>query len=179
MPGCASQACFSSLLVRAAAARAVPATAALTFDDREVARAEQREVLSDRRGHRPMNLDAHPVQSRKGAGAYPSDDDGVDPLILERLHRVAGAVRVMLIPVRNRLYGVALRVDDHEDRGGAEMVEHDTVDSDVILDGKSNSHANRLRFQRGDLHDRQVEMPNRVYGGQTPRMPVASGMIPR
>lgn len=139
---------IGSQLVRATAVRAMSGAGAISSDNREIARAEQREVFPDRCSKGPVNLDSHPVQSRKCAGADAADNDGIDLLIIERPHRIASTVRVLPVTVRNRDNGARFRVNDHEDRGGAEMVVDGTFDADVILDRKSDPHADLLLSKR-------------------------------
>ncbi len=72
----------------------------------------------------------------------------------ERLDRVTGAVRMMLISVDNRIDPMGLGVDQDEERRRAEMVEHGAVDARVGLYREADSHKILL------VHNHPAELPD-------------------
>src|SRR3970040_2524237 len=92
----------SRFSVSASAVFAVAAAAALDRKNGKRPSSEEGGILlyGDRLG--PMDRDAHLIQSRERACADAADNDRIYTLVVERLHRVARAVRVMLVPVMDR-----------------------------------------------------------------------------
>ena len=87
-----------------------------------------------------MHDNTHLVQPRERARADAAHNDRVNLLVVERLHRIARSVRVVLVPVVDRCKSIRVRIDNHEYRRLAEMVVHGTFDSIVFLYWKTNLH---------------------------------------
>src|SRR3989337_3342008 len=101
----------SRFSVSASAVLAVAAAAALDRKHGKRPGSEEGGILlyGDRLG--PMDRDAHLIQSRERACADAADNDRIDTLVVDRLHRVARAVRVMLVPVMDRSARVRVRIN--------------------------------------------------------------------
>jgi hypothetical protein len=63
-----------------------------------------------------MHRDAHLVQPRERARSDAANNDRVYLLIIKRLHRIACAMGMVLVPIVDRRNTVRVRIDDHKYR---------------------------------------------------------------
>jgi hypothetical protein len=61
-----------------------------------------------------MHRDPHLVQPRERSCSDPADDNRVYFLIIERLHRITCAVRVVLVPVDDRRNAVRVGIENEK-----------------------------------------------------------------
>jgi hypothetical protein len=87
-----------------------------------------------------MHRDPHLVQPGKRSRSDASNDNRINLLVIERLHRVACSMRVMLVPIVDRRDTVRISIDYDKYRGRAKVVVHSALDSIIILDRKTDLH---------------------------------------
>jgi hypothetical protein len=92
-----------------------------------------------------MHRNSHLVQPSERARADPADDNGINLLIIKRLHRVACAMRVTLVPVADRRNTICFRVENDKYRRRAKVIIHCAIDPIVLLDWKTDFHVMLLR----------------------------------
>jgi hypothetical protein len=61
-----------------------------------------------------MHRDSHLVQPGKGACTDAANDNRIDLLIIKRLHWIAGAMRVVLVPIVDRRNAARVRIENNK-----------------------------------------------------------------
>jgi hypothetical protein len=87
-----------------------------------------------------MHRDTHLVQPHERARSDATNDDRVYSLVIERLHRVACTMRVVLIAIVDRRNAVFVRVDNDKYRRRSKVVVHGALNPIIILDRKTDLH---------------------------------------
>jgi hypothetical protein len=119
---------------------AMAAAASLDRQDGKALCLKQRKIFPYGFPLRTMYRDSHLVQPCERARADTADDDGIDFLVIKRLHRVACAMGMVLIAVVDRCDAACIRVENNKYRRRAKVVIHSTLDPIVILDWKTDLH---------------------------------------
>jgi hypothetical protein len=92
----------------------VAGTGVLQGEFREILISQHPDIFPDRLGLCLKNLDTKLVQFSQRARTDTPDHDCIDVLIVQGFQRIARAMRMMLVFVIDRCYGVAVRLDNEE-----------------------------------------------------------------
>jgi len=88
----------------------------------------------------PKHVEPSRPQSRKRSHPNPAHDDAVDRLTGKRGERLAQAMRVVLVVVREVPELAGFGIDDHESRRGTEVRTHAAVRAEVFQNGNTDLH---------------------------------------
>jgi hypothetical protein len=124
----------------AAPVLAVAATAPLDRQHGKAFSLEHRKIFPYCLSLRAMHRDPHLVQPGKRSRSDTSNNNSVYFLIIERLHRVARAMRVVLVPIVDRRNTFRVRIDHNKYRGRAKVIVHGALNAIIILDREADLH---------------------------------------
>jgi len=91
-----------------------------------------------------MHRDPHLVQPGKSSRTDTSNNNGINFLIIERFHRIACTMRVVLVSIVDRRNSVRVSIDNDKYGGRAKMVIYRALDPIVRLDRKTDLHVKFL-----------------------------------
>jgi len=95
---------------------AMAAAASLDRQHGKAFRLKQGKIFPYRLPLRTMHRDSHLVQPGKSSRSDTANDDRINFLIIKRLHRVACAMRVVLVPIADRRNAACVRIENNKYR---------------------------------------------------------------
>jgi hypothetical protein len=116
-----------------------------------------------------MYFDPHAVQPVQCPRAYAADYNRIDFLIIERSHRIARSMRVVLVSVIDRCDIIGLNIHNHKYRRRTEMVIDGAAYSFIFLYGKTNLHSMYLLYIEKRLFKYNGPALGKGHGNLFPR----------